>query len=125
MEKTGLYFLAVVATRASIGMQASEPSAAAQARNRIHARLLLGAADGAELALGFLDGLGQGCVALQGRGLLGGGLLLRRGLLDRGGLLGGLLGCLLWWHASESHVAGVVYVLLYPFIEFVCPGKFK
>ena len=64
MEKTGLYFLAVVATRASIGMQASEPSAAAQARKRVQARLLLGAADGAELALGFLDSLGQGCVAL-------------------------------------------------------------
>ena len=49
---------------------ASEPSEAAQARQRMQAHLLLGVADGAELALGFLDGLGQGCIALQGRGYL-------------------------------------------------------
>ena len=53
---------------AGTNTDASEPSAAAQARQRMQAHLLLGAADGAELALAFLDGLGQGCIALQGRG---------------------------------------------------------
>jgi hypothetical protein len=89
---------------------------------RIQAHLLLGAADGAELArlklqkccgwVDFLYGLRQGCIALQGRGrrlfcraLLGGRLLLRR-LLDR------LLGSTLLWHCARCNLTWWVFKLV-------------